>query len=943
MGGVGNIVSGIVDSVTGGLVSIVRSIKDILKGDISGFIKNSIKGVIAVAFDPITSAIINVKVSELFESKYENITNVSAHTYNLIGEQTPSKPTQEFIDRAVIFEESFASSLKKQIFYGGAFKFMAYIRWCKRNDIHNQLGFNATSSAIFNTVGASDIIDKYQFAPVMCIRAWTVPVLKENYPDYWDILYASARRAFNDKNILEKLVKDIHQSPTANDIDFAYVFMGIAINRKERYCQRYIWEFFYWLLEYDPYIESTPYNTSFNGVDGEWYYNNGKYAEVNDKYYVKINETNNGKGITFIATPETNGNKMNVPFQWRISWSHLQYEANLTGKINTPTGISITGSKTGASMKYFNFNCNNLRVAWVINKIHHFDDNGTESTYDDESWDTYHIKAFFVVYRENFYIGNYYHAAHNGSPKTLDAEGETATYSSKNSPISISMLTSDYYQEDSGWFVLSNEQVQSLIQQGIIEKSAFAYLQEFTKGIIKKDYKGYDAELTYSKDFNIIDNNSEIVKDIYTVRNSRLNTPFVINASSTDSEVLSTWSRPVDISYSDGNTLYYAPLKRRGDNQLVTNISIPENSYNLTKIIYEDTLTLKELIPVNISNNIIISKQNINGTTFNRITVSDLFITNYCLNNFPVNYDAVDYVNYIDSDAEGTCPVIIPFNYQAFRHLSALDRNGSLQLMYNVLFNTFVVETIEIKWYQRKWFKVFVTVVQIVLIVIAVVANIIPGLGQAISMAAVTLATALEVLAHIVIQVIVRLIISILIKVIVTRIIIAMTGNKLLGEILGTIAAVAFNFVAGGYSSGSSGMLSMNNGMQGVGSSPFAFAKAALDAFNQVGNKVLTYKQNQFIDASSQFKAEVDYFQKRYDEVTAYNNELLDSLLNTEDSVYMAELQNKMANLARDPEMAGELMYLSIDMPSIIDIEQRYIYNFAEDNTKLPQLNSNIS
>ena len=75
MGGVGNIVSGIVDSVTGGLVSIVRSIKDILKGDISGFIKNSIKGVIAVAFDPITSAIINVKVSELFESKYENITN----------------------------------------------------------------------------------------------------------------------------------------------------------------------------------------------------------------------------------------------------------------------------------------------------------------------------------------------------------------------------------------------------------------------------------------------------------------------------------------------------------------------------------------------------------------------------------------------------------------------------------------------------------------------------------------------------------------------------------------------------------------------------------------------------------------------------------------------------------------------------------------------------
>ena len=534
-------------------------------------------------------------------------------------------------------------------------------------------------------------------------------------------------------------------------------------------------------------------------------------------------------------------------------------------------------------------------------------------------------------------------AAHNGSPKTLDAEGETATYSSKNSPISISMLTSDYYQEDSGWFVLSNEQVQSLIQQGIIEKSAFAYLQEFTKGIIKKNYDSDDAELIYSADFNIIDNNAEIVKDIYTVRNSRLNTPFVVSASSTDSEVFSTWSRPVDISYSDGNTLYYAPLKRRGDNQLVTNISIPENSYNLTKIIYEDTLTLKELIPVNRSNNIIISKQNINGTTFNRITVSDLFITNYCLNNFPVNYDAVDYVNYIDSDAEGTCPVIIPFNYQVFRHLSALDRNGSLQLMYNVLFNTFVVETIEIKWYQRKWFKVFVTVVQIVLIVIAVVANIIPGLGQAISMAAVTLATALEVLAHIVIQVIVRLIISILIKVIVTRIIIAMTGNKLLGEILGTIAAVAFNFVAGGYSSGSSGMLSMNNGMQGVGSSPFAFAKAALDAFNQVGNKVLTYKQNQFIDASSQFKAEVDYFQKRYDEVTAYNNELLDSLLNTEDSVYMAELQNKMANLARDPEMAGELMYLSIDMPSIIDIEQRYIYNFAEDNTKLPQLNSNIS
>lgn len=934
MGGVGNIVSGIVDSITGGLKSIVRSIKDILKGDISGFIKNSLKGVIAIAFDPITSTILNFKVSELFESRYENITNVSAHTYNLIGEQTPSKPTQEFIDRAVIFEESFASSLKKQIFYGGAFKFMAYIRWCKQNDIHNKLGFTASSSAIFGTAGASDIIDKYQFAPVMCIRAWTIPVLKENYPDYWGILYESARRAFNDKNILEKLVKDIHQSPTANDIDFAYVFMGIAINRKEKYCQRYIWEFFYWLLEYDPLIESTPYNTSFNGVDGDWYYDNGKYAEVNDKYYVKINETNNGKGITFIATPNTNGNKMNVPFQWRISWSTLIYEANIKGKINTATGISITGSKTGASKKYFKFNCNNLRIAWVAHKIHHDHDKNPYSSYDYDTssynYDTYHIKAFFVVYRENFYIGNYYHAAHNGSPKTLNAEGETTNYSSKNSPISISMLTSDYYQEDSGWFALSNEQIQSLMQQGVIKKSAFAYLQEFTKNIIKEDY---NFERTYLNDFDIINNNAEIVEDIYTIRNSRLNTPFSKDIS----------SRSVDISYSDNDTLYYAPLKRRENNQLVTNISIPENSYNLTKIIYEDNIELQELIPISRSNIIYINKQNSDGTTYNRISIGDLFITNYCLNNFPVNYDAVDYINYIDSDTEGTCPVIIPFNYQVFRHLSALDRNGSLQLMYNVLFNTFVVETVEIKWYQRKWFKVFVTVVQIVLIVIAVVANIIPGLGQAVSMAAVSLATTLEVLAHIVIQIIVRLIISILIKVIVTKIIIAMTGNKLLGEILGTIAAVAFNFVAGGYSSGSSGMLSMNNGMQGVGSSPFAFAKAALDAFNQVGNKVLTYKQNQFMDASSQFKVEVDYFQRRYDEVTAYNNELLDSLLNSEDSVYMAELQNKMANLARDPEMAGELMYLSIDMPSIIDIEQRYVYNFAEDNTKLPQLNSNIS
>ena len=55
-----------------------------------------------------------------------------------------------------------------------------------------------------------------------------------------------------------------------------------------------------------------------------------------------------------------------------------------------------------------------------------------------------------------------------------------------------------------------------------------------------------------------------------------------------------------------------APLQSIGDWWGVfNNYKMARNNYNLTKIIYEDTLTLKELIPVNRSNSIVINKQNI--------------------------------------------------------------------------------------------------------------------------------------------------------------------------------------------------------------------------------------------------------------------------------------------------------------------------------------------
>ena len=103
--------------------------------------------------------------------------------------------------------------------------------------IYKEGGANATFNAMFTAVGTTG-----EFLPFIPFRIDNVFLSPSYLPD----IYAKAKKAFKRsmKADYDDVIASITDNPNLGDIDYAYVVFGVALNVKDKDCQRYMYEFF---------------------------------------------------------------------------------------------------------------------------------------------------------------------------------------------------------------------------------------------------------------------------------------------------------------------------------------------------------------------------------------------------------------------------------------------------------------------------------------------------------------------------------------------------------------------------------------------------------------------------------------------------------------------------------------------------------------------------
>lgn len=103
--------------------------------------------------------------------------------------------------------------------------------------IYKQGSGNPTLDAMFVTTENSG-----EFLPFIPFRIDNVFLSPSHLPD----IYAKAKKAFKRsmKADYDDVIASITDNPNLSDIDYAYVVFGVALNVKDKDCQRYMYEFF---------------------------------------------------------------------------------------------------------------------------------------------------------------------------------------------------------------------------------------------------------------------------------------------------------------------------------------------------------------------------------------------------------------------------------------------------------------------------------------------------------------------------------------------------------------------------------------------------------------------------------------------------------------------------------------------------------------------------
>ena len=253
-----------------------------------------------------------------------------------------------------------------------------------------------------------------------------------------------------------------------------------------------------------------------------------------------------------------------------------------------------------------------------------------------------------------------------------------------------------------------------------------------------------------------------------------------------------------------------------------------------------------------------------------------------------------------------------------------------MQLMGNILFNCWEKQTIKIRWYQRSWFKAVIQIVGIVIVVVVSVASMVSLTAPATALISTGYAALDMALNYIL-----NMAIAMIVKLAVAKILTKITGSNLLGELVGTIAGIYTGFGL------TTGTWDLGLSFDAFTSSAVNIGKAAMELVTNAGKTILANKANKFQQEYDAFNSEVNAWNTKVEDIVNYNSDILNSF-NIDSSNYNDILSNKLWKALCDPITRDSVMYLASDFDTQLALEQRYVYNYAEDRLRLPDLNSYV-
>lgn len=517
--------------------------------------------------------------------------------------------------------------------------------------------------------------DMYNWAPIFCLRTFTYPITLDVFRNYYNLAKKSAKKLVGYKKFYDKIADQVNSNPSAKDIDFAYVIMGIPLNRKEKYSIEYICRFFIYFAQYSNFFGSTSYSNTFD-------------PQVSDTGKVTLCETRFGKVFNYGIDMQ---HGVGAYFNWNLIWQASAYTTysepeEPSSKFWITTGYVSKGA--------FEITDEYARVALV------FEPYGT--------------------------LGGYGARAFLATDMPLDTSLMQLETSGTSENI-VGFRDSNLCMHNTAWISKGNLVTRKWHICSQIEANYLLTYHDISFKNILIQFFLQNGLFLYEKNIGENIHSSHSSAFLFL---EKPNYDFVSKLDRLDKNLMSQTRRQT-IYLTDGDTRQetyeYLGCDVTFDN--AGNYIIEHEAFNnnyfggFRQAIIK---TVRAITPLPQGPTYIFHHK-INGKLCEKATISGLRIQNEIIPEFVICYDAIWYLNYADTN-QGTCPFIIPLNSHVLHEMSAVHQNELLQVSYNVLINIFVKETVVIPWYATEAFQTCIIVVRIV---VTVVLTIFTGPGAA--------------------------------------------------------------------------------------------------------------------------------------------------------------------------------------------------------------------
>ncbi len=163
------------------------------------------------------------------------------YSYKVVSEETESTNTEDMgggVTKTTTVT-TISQTVVPEYRYTASHVDMAYEAWSDEYIDIYEIGTDETKDTI---VLGSQATDQVYF-PFMPLRMNNVPVNQASYPDQYAWNRKASRKLFGGKNKYDQLLKNIANSPSVGDIDYAYVMQGVAAGSQETGCVEYVYAF----------------------------------------------------------------------------------------------------------------------------------------------------------------------------------------------------------------------------------------------------------------------------------------------------------------------------------------------------------------------------------------------------------------------------------------------------------------------------------------------------------------------------------------------------------------------------------------------------------------------------------------------------------------------------------------------------------------------------